>query len=119
GEVPYAELDRYYQEADAFVFASMCENMPNILIEAMAAGLPIVCSDRSVMPEVLGDAGVYCDPDDAASIAAGIERLYSDIRLRQACAERAFARAREFTWDRCARSTFVFLDAFRPASASR
>jgi glycosyltransferase involved in cell wall biosynthesis len=64
GHVPYGELVNHYRRADGFVFASSCENLPNILLEAMAAGLPIACSDRGPMPEALGDAGCYFNPED-------------------------------------------------------
>ena len=55
---------RLLADANLFVFASSCENMPNTLVEAMAIGLPIACSDRGPMPEVLRDGGVYFDPED-------------------------------------------------------
>lgn len=74
GAVDYKEIDRCYAAADLCVFASSCENMPNILIESMAAGLPIACSNRGPMPEVLGDAGIYFDPEDAASIACAVRK---------------------------------------------
>lgn len=109
GEVPYAQLERHYHTANAAVFASSCENMPNILLENMAAGLPIACSNRSVMPEVLGDAGVYFDPTDAESIADAMRSILVDPSRRQALAQMASARAAQFTWERCARDTFAFL----------
>ena len=80
GEVDYNKIHECYAEADICVFASSCENMPNILIESMAAGLPIACSNRGPMPEVLGDAGVYFDPEKPASIADAVRRLALDPR---------------------------------------
>jgi glycosyltransferase involved in cell wall biosynthesis len=109
GEVPYSDLERHYHEAHAAVFASSCENMPNILLEKMAAGLPVACSNRGVMPEVLGDAGVYFDPIDAASVTKAMRALLVDTQRRQLIAGRAFARAATFTWEQCARDTFGFL----------
>jgi glycosyltransferase involved in cell wall biosynthesis len=109
GNIPYAELPAVYAGADAFVFASSCENLPNILLEAMAAGLPIASSNKSVMPEVLGEAGVYFDPADPATIAASLRRLVEDAALRTRLASAAYARASQYSWERCAAATFAFL----------
>ena len=109
GAVPFSQVDACYRRADLFVFASSCENMPNILLEAMAAGLPIACSERGPMPEVLGDAGVYFDPEDPDDVAAALERMARDHDLRQRCAQGAFDRAQQYSWSRCADETFAFL----------
>jgi glycosyltransferase involved in cell wall biosynthesis len=109
GKVPFDEVHRYYRECDAFVFASSCENMPNILVEAMSSGLPIACAQRGPMPEVLGDAGIYFDPEDAASTTAALRRLAAEPALRVDLARRAHGRADAFSWERCARDTFAYL----------
>lgn len=111
GNVPYAELPEVYAAADLFVFASSCENMPNILVEAMAAGLPIASSDRGPMPEVLGDAGVYFDPEDPQSIAAAVRQYIESPSLMAEKSRAAFERSKQFSWERCARETFSFLAA--------
>lgn len=118
GPVPHGELHAAYAAADIGIFASSCENMPNILLEGMAAGLPLACSRRGPMPEVLGNAGVYFDPEDATSIAEAISRLAASPSLRQALAQAAWERARQFGWRRCADDTFAFLATVaREASA--
>jgi glycosyltransferase involved in cell wall biosynthesis len=109
GAVDYNEIHKCYAAADLCVFASSCENMPNILIESMAAGLPIACSDRGPMPEVLRDAGIYFDPENAASIAQAVRHLVMAPRLRAEKASAASAIAATFSWSRCARETFEFL----------
>jgi glycosyltransferase involved in cell wall biosynthesis len=109
GAVPFAEVHRSYQQAELFVFASSCENMPNILLEAMAAGLPIACSNRGPMPEVLGDAGAYFDPESVDDTAAALRRLAEDHALRGRCAAKAYEGAEQFSWTRCADETFAFL----------
>ena len=96
-------------EADLFVFASSCENMPNTLVEAMASALPIVCSDRGPMPEILRDGGIYFDPEDPASIAAAVSTLLADQPRRVACAVRAEELARHYSWRRCAQETWHYL----------
>jgi glycosyltransferase involved in cell wall biosynthesis len=107
--IAHHELPSVYAEADAFVFASTCENMPNTLLEAMAAALPIVCSNREPMPTILGDGGHYFDPADPRSIAAVMTALSLDPDLRARLAGRARARAAAYDWASCARDTFRFL----------
>ncbi len=109
GPVPFEQLHALSEEAEVFVFASSCENMPNTLLEAMAAGFPIACSRCGPMDEILGDAGVYFDPEDAASIAASLRKLVEDAELRMRCAENAHARAQAYSWKRCADETFAFI----------
>ena len=109
GEVPHHELHTRYAAADIGVFASSCENMPNILLEGMAAGLPMACSNHGPMPEMLGEAGLYFDPERPDEIAAALRQLIIDPELRARCAEGAYARAQLYSWERCARETFSFM----------
>lgn len=109
GEIPFDELHEAYKQADAFIFASSCENLPNILIEAMAAGLPVLCSNRGPMPEVLGEAGEYFDPLSPDSLAVTVERLLKDADTRSRLARLAFVRARNYSWRRCADETLRFI----------
>lgn len=109
GSVPYLELSRWYHQTDLFVFASSCENMPIILLEAMSAGVPIACSNRVSMPEILGDAGIYFDPEKPTEIEVAIRKLIEDPALRADKADLAYGRARTYTWERCARDTFDFI----------
>ncbi len=109
GRVGHDALPGVYHQADIFVYASSCENLPNILLEAMSAGLPIACSDRGPMPEVGRDGAVYFDPEDPGSIADAVEKLVRDPELRLRCASRAFDLALAYSWDRCARQTAEFL----------
>ncbi len=109
GAVLYEKLHEYYAAADIGVFASSCESMSNILAESMAAGLPIACSYRASMPEVLGDAGVYFDPEDSNDIARALRTLLDSPALRSQLAKAAFERAQQYSWKRCANETFGFL----------
>jgi glycosyltransferase involved in cell wall biosynthesis len=120
GAVRHDDIPVHLAGADVFVFASSCENMPNTLIEAMAASLPIACSNRGPMPEVLQDAGVYFDPEDPASIAAALERLVVDPALRASLAEKAHALACRYSWRRCAEETWRYLaEVWRDRQARR
>lgn len=111
GAVRYEEVPALLADADLFIFASSCENMPNTLLEAMASGLPIACSDRGPMPEVLGDGGVYFDPEQFGSIATAVESIIANAGLRAAIARRAKERSEQYSWARCARETWTFLRA--------
>jgi len=122
GPIAHAEIHAVYARADIGLFASSCENMPNILLEQMAAGLPIACSDRGPMPEILGDAGVFFDPENVESISGALLALMTSAELRMRTARAAQARARQYSWTRCADETFAFLAriaALRNNDASR
>jgi glycosyltransferase involved in cell wall biosynthesis len=111
GIVPYEELHKNYVQADLGIFASSCENMPIILLEMMGAGLSIACSSRGPMPEVLGDAGVYFDPESPDDISYAIRKLVVSSELRSTMAAKSFLSSKKFSWDKCAAETFSFLAA--------
>jgi glycosyltransferase involved in cell wall biosynthesis len=83
--------------------------MPNTLIEGMASGLPIACSNRGPMPEVLEDGGIYFDPENSASIAEAIEKIITDKELRITIAKRAKQLSEQYLWESCADATFAYL----------
>lgn len=109
GAVPYETLHQTYAQADIGIFASSCENMPNILLETMAAGLPIACSDRGPMKEILGDAGVYFDPEDPHDVANALYSLIKSPELRTNLSNASFTTSKQYTWEWCADETFRFL----------
>lgn len=109
--LPQSQLPALLSEADIFVFASSCENMPNTLVEAMASGLPIACARRGPMPEVLQDGGVYFDPEDPQDIGRAIKMLVDDAELRDTAARRARGLAAAYSWQRCATETWAFVAA--------
>ncbi len=109
GQIEYTKLHSVYRSADLFVFASSCENMPITLAEAMASGLPIACSNRGPMPEILSDAGTYFDPEAPEEIASAVKSLIDSPEKRRQAAARAYQRARSYTWTTCADLTFAFL----------
>ena len=109
GSVKHEEIPGLLRKADLFIFASSCENMPNTLVEAMASGLPIACSDRGPMPEVLTDAGIYFDPENANSIANAVEEIIRDVSKRTTIAQKAKKISEQYSWERCARQTWEFI----------
>lgn len=111
GAVPYESLERHYASVDIGVFASSCENMPNILLEGMAAGLPMACSQMGPMSEILCEAGEYFNPLDPEDIARAIRKLIESPDLRACHAHSAYERAKNFSWESCSNDTFAFLSA--------
>jgi glycosyltransferase involved in cell wall biosynthesis len=109
GAVDYRELDTRYAAADICVYASSCENLPNILVEGMAAALPIASSNRGPMPEILGDAGLYFDPENPDNIADALRQFVLNVDLRAKKAVAAGEAVRAYSWKRCANDTMAFL----------
>jgi glycosyltransferase involved in cell wall biosynthesis len=103
GFVPDETLACLYRLASLFVFPSLYEGFGLPPLEAMASGTPVVTSNVSSLPEVVGDAAVLIDPYEPESIAEAMRRVLADGALRESLRERGFARAREFSWDRSIR----------------
>jgi glycosyltransferase involved in cell wall biosynthesis len=110
GDIPYEDLHNIYQESHLGIFASSCENMPNILLETMAAGLPIACSNIEPMPEVLGNNGLYFDPEQPSEIFNTLESLINNPELRLEKANASFLEVQKYSWSICANETFSFLN---------
>ena len=108
-EVGQQEVANYYKNANAFIFASTCENMPNILVEAMASGLPITCSSFEPMPEFLKDGGIYFNPESVLSVENAIKEMIDSPDLREKLAKKSYSYSKEFSWQKCANETFDFL----------
>jgi glycosyltransferase involved in cell wall biosynthesis len=111
GFVRHEDVPALLAGAHLFVFASSCENMPNTLLEAMTVGLPIACSNRGPMPEVLADGGLYFDPENPEEIADALETLIQRPNLRATLAERAKNLSAQYSWARCADETWKFVTA--------
>lgn len=104
--VPNELIRKELADADLFIFASSCENMPITLLEAMASGVPIASSDRGPMTEVLGDTAIFFDPEDPVQIANAVCTLLKDPKMAVGAGEMARERARSFTWEKCAEATW-------------
>ena len=113
GNRPYPELPAIHHHSLIGIFASEAENCPNVLLEAMAAGKPILCSRRPPMPEFGGEAVWYFDPANVGELSAQLLRLLREPQARAALAERAAEWARRFDWDQTAQATWTALERLR------
>jgi glycosyltransferase involved in cell wall biosynthesis len=109
GWLEQEELAACYRMAEALLLPSLFEACPLPVLEAMAAGCPLVTADRYGMKELAGPAAVLVDPESVESIAAGIVRVLDDAGLRAELIAAGRARSRGFTWERCANETLRVL----------
>lgn len=114
GYVPQHELPLLYAGAHGFAMISVYEGFGLPLAEAMASGVPVLTSDRSCMPEVTAGAALLANPDDVDDVRAQFQRLVEDEDWRRRAISLGLARARELSWERCARQT---LAVYRRAAA--
>jgi glycosyltransferase involved in cell wall biosynthesis len=116
GAVPSSDLPALYGAAAAFVYPSLYEGFGFPVLEAMACATPVITADVASLPEVVGDAALRVDPRDDAALAAAITRVLTDQEIRESLRRAGPARARTFTWERCARETLaVYGEALRGA----
>ena len=105
GYVSVEDLPLLYSGACAFVFPSRYEGFGLPVLEAMASGVPVVCSDSSSLPEVAGDAALIVPSEDVATLSQHISQLIDDQQCREKLVRQSLARARAFSWEQCARGT--------------
>jgi len=105
GYVPDADMAPLYSGALAFVYPSLYEGFGLPPLEAMQCGTPVITSNTSSLPEVVGEAGIMVDPRDADALSAAMLRLYRDGALRAELARRSLERAARFSWERTAEQT--------------
>ncbi len=110
GRVSDEALIDLYRGAAAFVDTSLYEGFGYQVLEAMACGTPVVASDTTSLPEIVGDAGLLCPPGDAQAFADALRRVLDDPALAGDLRARGLARAAEFTWDRTARALADAID---------
>lgn len=102
GRLEAGELARLTAAAEAMTFVSYYEGFGIPLVEAMACGTPVICSDRTSLPEIAGQAGITVDPYSPDKISEAMMQVTSDEKLRSSLMEAGFERSRQFSWDRSA-----------------
>ena len=110
GYMPDADLPALLSGAAAFVFPSLYEGFGLPVLEAMACGTPVICSDVSSLPEVAGEAAVQVDPLDVEALAEAMHRVISDAELRATLVERGCEQVQRFSWQRCASQVLQVLE---------
>jgi glycosyltransferase involved in cell wall biosynthesis len=105
GYVPKEDLPLLYNAADAFVYPSLYEGFGLPPLEAMACGCPVITSNTSSLPEVVGDAGITINPCDYDKLAETVDNVISDSELKIQLSKMGQARAAEFSWKKCADKT--------------
>ena len=101
------ELCVWYQASDALVLPSIYEGFGLPVLEAMASGTPVICSNATSLPEVTGDTAILIDPQDPLTLAGAIRSVLSDTGLAADLRRRGLERSKSFTWDRTARETLA------------
>ena len=110
GYVTDAELRALYENAACFVYPSFYEGFGLPPLEAMTCGCPVVASRAASLPEVCGDAAVYCDPGDPGDIARAIDQLLADSGVQDEFRQRSLERARSFSWKGAARAMLQHIE---------
>jgi len=105
GYVSDAQLEIFYQEARVYVFPSLYEGFGLPPLEAMARQCPVASSDRASLPEILGEAALYFNPEDKNEMVEKIGRLLDDQELRQSLINKGLERVKKFSWWECANET--------------
>lgn len=111
GFLPAQELPILYSGARLFTFPSKYEGFGLPVLEAMASGIPVVCSNSSSLPEVAGDAALTCDPDAVETLTDHIRRGLEDERWREQAIANGFIQGSNFSWERCAAATIKAYEA--------
>jgi len=110
GFAEHDDMPALYSLATLFVYPSLYEGFGYPPLEAMACGVPVITSNTSSLPEVVGDAGIMIDPQNEIALARQIERLLANAPLRVQLGKKGLARAAQFGWERTARQTLAILE---------
>lgn len=116
GYVPEADLPPLTAGATVFVYPSLYEGFGLPVVQALAAGVPVITSAVSALPEVAGDAAVLVDANSVAELRSAIDRLLSSESLRRELASKGVRRAAHFRWERCAQDSLRFFEKVAGAS---
>lgn len=105
GYISQEDLPMVYNLASLFVYPTLYEGFGLPSLEAMACGLPVISTNVSSLPEIIGDAGVLVPPDDVDSLYQAIQKVLKDEKLSEDLIQKGLEQAAKFTWERTARST--------------
>lgn len=109
GNVDYNYIESFYKNSDGIIYASTCENMPNILLESMSSGTPIACSNKEPMPEFLKDGGFYFDAESTVSIFNTLLSFLLSPEERYINAKKSHQNILSYNWKKTSLETFNFI----------
>ena len=115
GFVPDDDIPAFYNLADLFLFPSLYEGFGIPVLEAMACGCPVVTTKSGCSPEVAGDAAILVDPYSSDEIAKAIQQVLLDERVREGLIEKGYQRAKQFSWEKCAKETVAVFESLMKA----
>ncbi len=101
GYVEDEDLSALYSGAEMFLYPSLYEGFGMPVLEAMKCGVPVICSNCTSIPEVIGDCGIQIDPHNDEEMVCAMEKMYFDRDFRAACIAKGMERAKLFSWDKC------------------
>jgi glycosyltransferase involved in cell wall biosynthesis len=109
GKLDRNKMEKFYLNSDICLFASSCENMPNILLESMGAAKPIACSDKMPMNEFLKEGGIYFNASSVNSIFEVLEKMLNSLKSFGVLNHRNKEELKKYTWNKTSSETFKFL----------
>ena len=101
GYVDDEDLSALYSGAEVFLFPSLYEGFGIPVLEAMQCGLPVICSNCTSIPEVIGDCGIQINPHNDEEMVSAMEKMSFDKPFYDECAQKGMERAKLFTWQKC------------------
>lgn len=109
GYINEEELKKYYSSALCFIYPSLYEGFGLPVLEAMQCGCPVITSNTTSLPEVIGDTGIQIDPTSNEDLISAYEKMYFDKSFRTECSIKGLKRANEFSWEKCATKIIDFI----------
>ena len=109
GYVEDKDLPALYSNALLFVYPSLYEGFGLPVLEAMACGCPVITSNISSLPEVIGECGIKINPKSDSEMVSAYEKMYFDINFRNECIQSGIERAKQFAWEKCTKEIIDFI----------
>ncbi len=109
GYIKEEELRNYFSNALCFIYPSLYEGFGLPVLEAMQCGCPVITSNVSSLPEVIGNAGIQINPESDEEMIEAYEKMYFDNDFREACSKKGLERAKDFSWKNCASELLEFI----------
>lgn len=109
GYIEEDELRKYYSNALCFIYPSLYEGFGLPVLEAMQCGCPVITSNRTSLPEVIGESGIQINPTYDEDLISAFEKMYFDENFRRECSKNGLERAKSFSWEKCAKETLTFI----------